>query len=86
MKFSIYRFNPDTDKQPYMQDFELSDDGLDKEMMLLDALLELKAQDETEFPAFLRGRGLRFGWYERKRHQPACMYNAVVQSEITDCH
>ena len=47
MKFSIYRFNPDTDKQPHMQDFELSDDGLDREMMLLDALLELKAQDET---------------------------------------
>ena len=47
MKFSIYRFNPDTDKQPYMQDFELSDDGLDREMMLLDALLELKAQDDT---------------------------------------
>lgn len=47
MKFSIYRFNPDTDKQPYMQDFELSEDGLDREMMLLDALLELKAQDET---------------------------------------
>jgi len=47
MKFSIYRFNPETDKQPYMQDFELPDDGLDREMMLLDALLELKAQDET---------------------------------------
>ena len=47
MKFSIYRFNPDTDKHPYMQDFELSEDGLDREMMLLDALLELKAQDET---------------------------------------
>jgi succinate dehydrogenase / fumarate reductase iron-sulfur subunit len=47
MKFSIYRFNPDTDKTPYMQDFELSEDGLDREMMLLDALLELKTQDET---------------------------------------
>ena len=47
MKFSIYRFNPDTDTQPYMQDFELSDDGLDREMMLLDALLKLKTHDET---------------------------------------
>jgi len=47
MKFSIYRFNPETGKQPHMQDFELPDDGLDREMMLLDALLELKAQDET---------------------------------------
>jgi succinate dehydrogenase / fumarate reductase iron-sulfur subunit len=47
MKFSIYRFNPDTDKQPRMQAFELQDDELDREMMLLDALLVLKAQDET---------------------------------------
>ena len=30
-----------------MQDYELSDEGLDREMMLLDALLELKVQDET---------------------------------------
>ena len=47
MKFSIYRFNPDTDKKPCMQDYELSDDELDRDMMLLDALLKLKVQDET---------------------------------------
>jgi succinate dehydrogenase / fumarate reductase, iron-sulfur subunit len=47
MKFSIYRYNPDADKQPRMQTFELADDELDREMMLLDALLALKAQDET---------------------------------------
>ena len=47
MKFSIYRFNPDVDKKPHMQAFELSSDALDKEMMLLDALLMLKAQDES---------------------------------------
>ena len=47
MKFSIYRYNPDTDKQPRMQAFELRDDELDSDMMLLDALLALKAQDET---------------------------------------
>jgi succinate dehydrogenase / fumarate reductase iron-sulfur subunit len=47
MKFSIYRFDPDTDQKPRMQDFELPDDALDQDMMLLDALLELKAQDET---------------------------------------
>lgn len=47
MKFSIYRFNPETDATPYMQDFSLDDDVLDREMMLLDALLLLKAQDET---------------------------------------
>ncbi|MBT8122282.1 MAG: succinate dehydrogenase iron-sulfur subunit [Gammaproteobacteria bacterium] len=47
MKFSIYRFNPETDATPYMQDFSLDDDLLDREMMLLDALLLLKARDET---------------------------------------
>ena len=47
MKFSIYRFDPDIDQKPRMQDFELPDDALDPDMMLLDALLELKAQDET---------------------------------------
>ena len=47
MKFSIYRFNPDVDQKPHMQGFELSSELLDKEMMLLDALLMLKAQDES---------------------------------------
>jgi len=47
MEFSIYRYNPDTGKQPRMQTFELADSELDSEMMLLDALLALKVQDET---------------------------------------
>jgi succinate dehydrogenase / fumarate reductase iron-sulfur subunit len=47
MKFNIYRFNPENDAAPYMQAFELPDADLDREMMLLDALLLLKAQDET---------------------------------------
>ena len=46
MRFSIYRYNPDTDKEPYMQEYVLEDAR--PEMMLLDALLMLKAQkDET---------------------------------------
>jgi len=47
MKFRIYRYNPETDSQPRMQDCELADAQIDTEMMLLDALLMLKAQDET---------------------------------------
>ncbi len=45
MRFSIYRYNPETDKQPRMQDYvlEKSRPG----MMLLDALLALKEQDPT---------------------------------------
>lgn len=45
MRFSIYRYNPDSDAKPRMQDYELS--GVAPGMMLLEALLRLKAQDET---------------------------------------
>ena len=45
MRFSIYRYNPETDQKPYMQDFELEIDPEGK--MLLDAILLLKTQDET---------------------------------------
>jgi succinate dehydrogenase / fumarate reductase iron-sulfur subunit len=44
-KFNIYRFNPDTDKKPYVKSYELK--GVDPEMMLLDALLAIKTQDTT---------------------------------------
>jgi succinate dehydrogenase / fumarate reductase iron-sulfur subunit len=47
MKFSIYRYNPDQDRKPYMQDYELPDERIETGMMLLDALLLLKAQDES---------------------------------------
>lgn len=46
MRFSIYRFNPDTDTKPRMQDYELEvEEGSD--MMLLDALIALKEKDAT---------------------------------------
>ncbi|MEK7711879.1 MAG: succinate dehydrogenase iron-sulfur subunit [Pseudomonadota bacterium] len=45
MKFSIYRFNPETDSKPHMQDYELPDDH--GAIMLLDALLLLKQQDDS---------------------------------------
>jgi len=45
MKFSIYRFNPDTDKDPYMQDYDIE---LAPDMrMLLDAILQIKELDDT---------------------------------------
>ena len=43
MKFRIYRYNPDTDAAPYMQDYELNISS----GMLLDALLLLKQQDDS---------------------------------------
>lgn len=45
MKFSIYRYNPETDSAPHMRDYELPDDS--EAIMLLDALLLLKGQDDS---------------------------------------
>ena len=44
--FSIYRYNPDVDKAPRMQDYTL-DNPEGRDMMVLDALLKLKEQDPT---------------------------------------
>lgn len=44
MRFSIYRYHPEIDNKPYMQDYAIS---VTAGMMLLDALLQIKAQDET---------------------------------------
>lgn len=45
MRFSIYRYNPETDAKPRMQAYTLA--GLQPGMMLLDALRRIKAEDET---------------------------------------
>lgn len=45
MKFKIYRYNPETDEQPYMRDYELDIEAGD--MMLLDALLLIREQDDS---------------------------------------
>jgi succinate dehydrogenase / fumarate reductase iron-sulfur subunit len=47
MRFSIYRFDPDKDNKPYMQDFDLPDQEVEQGMMLLAALLKLKEQDQS---------------------------------------
>jgi succinate dehydrogenase / fumarate reductase iron-sulfur subunit len=41
MKFSIYRYDPDKDEKPYMQDLEVTLQPTDK--MLLDALMRIKS-------------------------------------------
>lgn len=45
IRFSIYRFNPEVDARPRMQDYVLAD--TDGGPMLLDALLLLKQQDDS---------------------------------------
>lgn len=47
MEFSIYRYNPEVDEKPYMQDYQV-DPAKVSGMMLLDALINIKeTQDET---------------------------------------
>lgn len=46
MRFSIYRFDPEKDPKPYMQDYELDLQKM-RGVMVLDALKFLKTQDET---------------------------------------
>ncbi len=46
MRFSIYRYNPDSDKQPCMKDYEVKIPEK-SDMMVLDALQQIKEQDET---------------------------------------
>ena len=46
LEFSVYRYNPDVDDAPRMQDYTLeAEEGRD--MMLLDALMQLKEKDPT---------------------------------------
>lgn len=45
LKVEIYRYNPDTDKAPYMKSYELDTQG--KDIMVLDVLEQLKAQDPS---------------------------------------
>lgn len=45
LKVEIYRYNPDTDKEPYMKSYELDTQG--KDLMVLDVLEMLKAQDPS---------------------------------------
>lgn len=44
LKVEVYRYNPDTDAAPYMKTYELETHG--KDLMVLDVLELLKAQDE----------------------------------------
>ena len=45
MKFSIYRYNPEADDKPRMQAYDIALEPTDR--MLLDALVRIKAHDDT---------------------------------------
>ena len=42
---SVYRYNPETDEAPYMQDFPFDSEG--KDLMVLDVLEKLKVVDPS---------------------------------------
>ncbi|MFK0573998.1 succinate dehydrogenase iron-sulfur subunit [Endozoicomonas sp.] len=46
MKVSVYRYNPETDRKPYMKDFEV-DIPEGKDLMVLDVLNLIKEQDPS---------------------------------------
>ena len=43
--FKIYRYDPDKDEKPYMQDISVELEASDKK--LLDAIVRLKTKDDT---------------------------------------
>ncbi|MFN3884080.1 MAG: succinate dehydrogenase iron-sulfur subunit [Rhodocyclaceae bacterium] len=45
LRFRIYRYDPDRDQKPWMQDLSVEVDGTDRK--LLDALIKLKAVDDS---------------------------------------
>jgi succinate dehydrogenase / fumarate reductase iron-sulfur subunit len=45
LKVEVYRYNPETDAKPYMKTYEVDTQG--KDLMVLDVLELLKAQDES---------------------------------------
>jgi len=45
MKVSIYRYNPEIDREPYMKEYEIDTGG--KDIMVLDVLNLIKDQDDT---------------------------------------
>ena len=45
LQVSVYRYNPEVNSAPFMQDFNVEIDG--KDMMVLDVLALIKEQDES---------------------------------------
>jgi len=52
VQFKIYRYDPDKDDAPYMQDISVELESTEKK--LLDAIVKLKAKDDAiAFPSLL---------------------------------
>lgn len=65
MRFSIYRYDPDKDDKPYMQDYDIALEPSDR--MLLDALVRIKSVDDSLSLRRSCREGMRIGCHEYKR-------------------
>ena len=75
MHFSIYRYNPETDDKPRMQDYDVALEPPDR--MLLDALVRIKALDDTlTFRRSCPRRRVRLGRDEFQRQERARLHHA----------
>lgn len=65
LQFRIYRYNPDKDAAPYMQDIAIEADETDRK--LLDALVKKSERRYLIVPSFLPRRCLWLGCDEHQR-------------------
>jgi succinate dehydrogenase / fumarate reductase iron-sulfur subunit len=72
--FSIYRYNPDADAKPRMQDYDIALEPTDR--MLLDALVRIKEHDDTfSFRRSCREGVCGSGRDEHQRQEPARVHH-----------
>ncbi len=80
MKFSIYRYDPDADAKPRMQDYDIALEPTDR--MLLDALVRIKEQDDTfSFRRSCREGRVRVGRDEHQRQERARVHHPHRRGE-----
>ena len=82
MQISIYRFDPDVDESPRMEDVEL-DVPEGRDLMVLDVLELLKAQDPSHrVSPFLSRGGVRVGRNQHERQERPGLHYADLRSRV----
>ena len=51
LQVSVYRYNPDQDEKPFMQDFQVNTDG--KDLMVLDVLALIRNRTRVSLSSLL---------------------------------
>ena len=74
---SIYRYNPEADDEPYMQDFEVDTQG--KDVMVLDVLEKTQGRGSDVGLSSVLPRGrVRVGWYEHVGEKWSRLHHADI--------